>query len=272
MKQNDLKNMAIEMRHKIINISHDCGHSTHVGGALSMVELMTVLFGHVLKFDADNPHWDDRDRFILSKGHGVLGYYPALLLSGIISEETFNTFMTNGTDLISHPVMNLDLGIESSNGSLGQGISMAVGISLAAKKKNKSYHTYALIGDGEANEGSVWEAAMLAPHLCLNNLTILVDYNRMQNDGAGKDIINIENMPERFKAFGWHTIEVDGHNINEIIDAFQDSSNVDKPKAIVAHTIKGKGVPFMENEKSWHHNRVNKANYDLAIEALGSAK
>lgn len=272
MKQKDLENMALEMRRKIIDISHNCGHSTHVGGALSMVELMAVLYGHVLNFDVKTPRWDDRDRFILSKGHGVLGYYPALLLSGIISEETFNTFMTDGTDLIAHPVMNLDLGIESSNGSLGQGISMAVGIALAAKKKNKQFHTYTLIGDGEANEGSVWEAAMLAPHLELDNLTILVDYNRMQNDGAGKEIINIENLPERFKVFGWHMIEVDGHNINEIVDAFQDRSNVKKPKAIVAHTIKGKGVPFMENEKSWHHNRVNKKSYDLAMEALGGTQ
>ena len=269
MKQNDLENMALEMRRKIIDISHDCGQSTHVGGALSMVEMMTVLYGHVLNFDAKNPRWEDRDRFILSKGHGVLGYYPALLLAGIISKETFDTFMVDGTDLIAHPVMNMDLGIESSNGSLGQGISMAVGIALAAKKKNKSYKTYTLIGDGESNEGSVWEAAMLAPHLGLDNLTVLVDYNRMQNDGAGKDIINIENMPERFHAFGWHTIEVDGHNISEIVKAFQNDSGDLKPKAIVAHTVKGKGISFMENEKSWHHNRVNKVNYDLAIEELG---
>ncbi len=269
MKRNDIENMALEMRRKILDISFECGHSTHIGGALSMVEVMSVLYGQVLKFDPSNPRWPDRDRFILSKGHGVLGYYPALLMAGIISEEIFSTFLQDGTDLIAHPVMNMDLGIESSNGSLGQGLSMAVGIALAAKKQNKDYKTYTLISDGGANEGSIWEAAMLAAHLKLGNLTMIVDYNRMQNDGSGKDIIDVENMSERFKAFGWHIIDVDGHDVDQILDALQDGSEVDTPKAIIAHTVKGKGVPFMENQKDWHHNRLTKVNYDLALETLG---
>ena len=269
MKHNDLENMAALMRRKILDISFTCGHSTHVGGALSMVEIMSVLYGSVLRFDADNPRWPDRDRFILSKGHGVLGYYPALQMVGLMSEEKFQTFMQDGTDLIAHPVMNLDLGIESSNGSLGQGLSMAVGIALAARKKGEKFHTYVLLGDGECNEGSVWEAAMLAPHLKLDNLTAVVDYNRMQNDGAGVDVLNVDNMAERFAAFGWQVHNIDGHDIGQIHAAFEQTAPAGKPKVLIANTIKGKGVPFMENDKSWHHNRLNQANYDLALEALG---
>lgn len=269
MKIDELEDMALFMRRKIIDVSHHCGLSTHVGGALSMVESMAVLYGHVMSFDPKNPRDPNRDRFILSKGHGVLGYYPALLAAGLITEEIFQTFQQDGSDLIAHPVMNLDLGIESSNGSLGQGLSMAIGIALAAKKQKKSYKTYVLIGDGEANEGSIWEALMLASHLKLENLCIVVDYNRMQNDGAGPDILNIDNMAERIKAFGWHTIDVDGHNIQELLSAFDNSEVLDKPKAIVAHTIKGKGISFMENDNSWHHNRLTKANYEIAIAELG---
>lgn len=232
-----------------------------------MTDAMAVLYGHVLNFDKNNPHWEERDRFILSKGHGVLGFYPALLCAGIISKETFDTFQQNGSDLIAHPVMNLELGIESSNGSLGHGISMAVGIACAAKRKNKAFRTFTLVGDGETNEGSVWEAAMLASHLALDNLTVVVDYNRHQNDGAGKDIINIDNMAARFEAFGWHAIDVDGHNIEQLVDAFEQPV-VNKPKVIVAHTTKGKGVDFMENDNSWHHNRLTKTNYEAALAAF----
>ncbi|MFC3031828.1 transketolase [Pseudoalteromonas fenneropenaei] len=267
MKYPEIAAFAKFMRQKMLDISYQSGTSTHLGGALSMAEVMATLYGKVLRFDKNNPRWEDRDRFILSKGHGVLGFYPALLAAGIISEEKFATFQTNGSDLIAHPVMNLDLGIESSNGSLGHGISMAVGIATAAKRKNVAFKTYTLVGDGETNEGSVWEAAMLAAHLQLDNLTVIVDYNRHQNDGAGKDILLIDNMAERFSAFGWHAIEVDGHNIEEIVVAFEETV-FNRPKVIVAHTTKGKGVSFMENDNSWHHNRLTKNNYELAIGEL----
>lgn len=262
---------ARNMRRTIVEISYSCGTSTHIGGALSMTDVMAVLYSHVLRFQADNPHWDGRDRFILSKGHGVLGYFPALLHAGIIDTVTFNTFQQNGSHLIAHPVMNLDLGIESSNGSLGHGISMAVGIALAAKKQQKSHNTYALLGDGETNEGSVWEAAMLASHLKLDNLVAIIDYNKMQNDGAGADILHVPNMAERFAAFGWHTIEVDGHDIDALVAAFAAPST-GQPKAIVAHTIKGKGVPFMENDNSWHHNRITASSYEQALQALAATE
>ena len=264
----EIENFAYSMRKNIIEISYTSNTSTHVGGALSMTDLMATLYAHVLEVYPDNPHHEDRDRFILSKGHGVLGYFPALLSAGIISKEVFSTFQQNGSDLIAHPVMNMDLGIESSNGSLGQGLSMAVGIAEAAKRQGKNYKTYTLIGDGEANEGSIWEATMLAAHLKLDNLTMLVDYNRMQNDGAAEDILLVDNLAERFAVFGWHVIEIDGHNITEILAAFNAPHDNKKPKAIVANTIKGKGVEFMEGQKDWHHNRITQKTYELAIEEL----
>lgn len=262
-----INQFAQKMRRTIVETSFNCGTSTHIGGALSMTDIMSVLFAHVLRYQAANPRWDDRDRFILSKGHGVLGYFPALFLAGIIDQETFATFQKNGSQLIAHPVMNLDLGIESSNGSLGHGISMAVGIALAAKKKNKNFKTFTLLGDGETNEGSVWEAAMLASHLKLDNLVAIIDYNKMQNDGEAIDILHVPNMAERFHSFGWQSIEIDGHDINSIVSAF-DKPTEGKPKALIAHTVKGKGVSFMENDNSWHHNRLTASSHEQAIRAL----
>ena len=267
MKYPKVAEIARFMRRKILEISYHSGTSTHIGGALSMTDAMAVLYGHVMNFDADIPRWAERDRFILSKGHGVLGYYPALLAAGFITEKKFTTFQQNGSDLIAHPVMNLDLGIESSNGSLGHGISMAVGIAYSAKITGKEFKTYTLVGDGETNEGSVWEAVMLASHLQLDNLTVVVDYNGMQNDGLGKDVLEINNMSERFKAFGWNVIDVDGHDIDALVAAFERKSE-HKPKVIVAHTTKGKGVSFMENDNSWHHNRLTKNNFEAAIAGL----
>ena len=268
MQFQHINEFAAQIRRKIIDISYTCGTSTHLGGALSLADIMAVLYGHILKFDPRNPRWDGRDRFFLSKGHGVLGFFPALLLAGIIDEAKFATFQQNGSDLIAHPVMNLDLGIESSSGSLGHGISMAVGVALAAKKTGRLYHTYTVLGDGETNEGSVWEAAMLAAHLGLDNLTAVVDYNRMQNDGASEDIVSIPNMAERFSAFGWQALEVDGHDIDALVAAFNISSSGNKPKAVIAHTVKGKGIDFMEGNNMWHHNRLTLGTYNQAVEAL----
>ena len=205
MSFNDIEVMAKVMRHKMLEISHTCNLSAHLGGGLSMVELMAVLYGHVLRFDKSNPRWEGRDRFILSKGHGVLGYFSALLATGFFDEATYQTFQTNGSDLIAHPVMNLDLGIESSNGSLGQGLSMGVGIALAGK----------------------------------------------------------------YRMFGWDVREIDGHDIGQIVAAFDAPREAGKPRVLVAHTVKGKGITFMENNNEWHHNRLTKASYELALVELG---
>ncbi len=269
MTLKEIEQMTRRMRHKILEISHTCNLSAHLGGGLSMVEIMAVLYGHVLRFDQSNPRWEDRDRFILSKGHGVLGYFSALLDAGIINEETYKSFQTNESDLIAHPVMNLDIGIESSNGSLGQGLSMGVGIALAAKKKKRDFRVFVYMGDGECNEGSVWEAVMSAAQLNLDNLTAVADYNKLQSDGDARFIMDLGDLAGKFRSFGWDVKEVDGHHIEEILQAFEAPREVNKPRILVANTIKGKGISFMENNNEWHHNRLTKANYDLALAELG---
>ena len=269
MEHIEIQGMAKTMRHKILEISHTCNQSTHLGGGLSMVEVMAVLYGRVLRFKVGHPRWEGRDRFILSKGHGVLGYFPALLVAGIISEDIFKTFKTNESDLIAHPVMNLDLGIESSNGSLGQGLSMGVGIALTAKKKKSDFKVYVYMGDGECNEGSVWEAVMSAAQLGLDNLIAVVDYNKLQSDGDSRQIIDLGDLAGKFKSFGWDVREIDGHDIAQIVNAFEAPHVSGRPRILVAHTVKGKGISFMENNNEWHHNRLTKANYELALAELG---
>ena len=268
MSFKDIEVMAKAMRRKILEISHTCNLSTHLGGGLSMVELMAVLYGHVLRFERSNPRWEGRDRFILSKGHGVLGYFSALLAAGLIDEATYKTFQTNGSDLIAHPVMNLDLGIESSNGSLGQGLSMGVGIALAAKKRKSDFRVYIYMGDGECNEGAVWEATMSAAQLQLDNLTAIIDYNKLQSDGDARAIIDLADLAGKYRLFGWDVHEIDGHDINQIMAAFDAPREAGKPRVLVAHTVKGKGITFMENNNEWHHNRLTKANYELALAEL----
>jgi transketolase len=269
MELTEIQIMAKTMRHKILEISHVCNQSAHLGGGLSMVEIMAVLYGRILRYKPNNPRWENRDRFILSKGHGVLGYFSAMLVSGVIDEETYKTFKTNESDLIAHPVMNLDLGIESSNGSLGHGLSMGIGIALAAKKKQRDFNVYVYMGDGECNEGSVWEAVMSAAQLGLDNLTAIVDYNKLQSDGDARQIIDFADLAGKFKSFGWDVQEINGHDIAQIVDAFESPREHGRPRVLVAHTIKGKGVSFMENNNEWHHNRLTKANYELALAELG---
>lgn len=268
----ELQKKAKFMREKILNASYLSGMSTHLGGSLSMVEIMAVLYGHILNFDNLNTRMDTRDRFILSKGHGVLGLFTALLVAKIIDEKVYETFLTNESHLIAHPVMNLDLGIESSNGSLGQGLSMGVGIALASKKKQRQNKVFVYMGDGECNEGSVWEAVMSAAQFKLDNLVAIVDYNKLQSDGDAREIMNLDDLAEKFRAFGWDSWNVDGHDIGELIEVFKMPIKSGKPKVLIAHTIKGKGISFMENNNEWHHNRLTKTNYELAMQELNSNK
>lgn len=269
MNPADISAIARRMRRNILDISHDCNLSAHLGGGLSMVEIMATLYGGVMRFDPKNPRWPERDRFILSKGHGVLGYYSALLEANVITRETFATFQTNGSHLISHPVMNLDLGIESSNGSLGHGLSLGIGLALAARKRLESHHVFVLMGDGECNEGSVWEAIMSAAQLGLDNLTAIVDYNKLQSDGASTDIIEFGDLAGKFRCFGWDVHEVDGHDIAALLGAFNAPRSQGRPRMLVAHTVKGKGITFMENNNEWHHSRLTKTHYERALAELG---
>ncbi|WP_345812257.1 transketolase [Paraburkholderia sp. PREW-6R] len=268
MNYSDIERMALFMRQKILEVSHHCNMSAHLGGGLSMVELMATLYAKQLRYDKANPRWSERDRFILSKGHGVLGYFSALRAAGLIDEATFTSFQTNDSELIAHPVMNMDIGIESSNGSLGQGLSMAIGIALAAKKKQRPYTTYVLLGDGECNEGSVWEAVMSAAQLRLDNLVAMVDYNKLQSDGDSHHIVDLDDLAGKFRSFNWDVHEVDGHDIGQIVTAFDTPVVAGRPRVLVAHTVKGKGISFMENNNEWHHNRLTKANYELAMSEL----
>ena len=268
----DIELMAHRMRQRILDMSLRCEGPTHLGGGLSIVEIMACLYGRVMNFRPTEPTWPDRDRFILSKGHGVLGLYTALAEAGIIDEETFRTFKVDDSALIAHPVMNLDLGIESSNGSLGQGLSLAVGLAWAACRKGKTHSIYVLLGDGECNEGSVWEAAMSASQFGLDNIVAVVDNNGFQSDGSTEDIITSTTLAEKWRGFGWFVREVDGHDVRALLEALTSDRPKRIPTCIVAKTVKGKGIDFMENNNEWHHNRLTQATYDKAIESLGKVQ
>ena len=263
--------MAHHMRRKMLDISYQCKLSTHLGGGLSIVDILATLYGAVLRVDATNPRWEERDRFILSKGHGVLGYFSALLAAGFISESEFTTFQTNGSHLIAHPVMNLDLGIESSNGSLGHGLSLGIGLALAAKKKAQSHKVYVLMGDGECNEGSVWEGIMLAAQLKLDNLIAIVDYNKLQSDGSSLQIIDFDDLAAKFRCFGWQALNVNGHDVPDLLNAFTTVTSASMPKVLIAHTVKGKGIPFMEHNNEWHHARLTQTHYERAMAELDAS-
>jgi transketolase len=265
MDVKQIQQVAKTIRRKILDISYTCNKSVHIGGALSMVDILATLYCGILKLDSKNPYFVDRDRFILSKGHGALSYYAVLLASGFITEEIFSTFQSNGSDLTAHPVMNMPLGIESSNGSLGQGLSLGVGLAIAAKARNQKHKVYVMLGDGECNEGAVWEAAMSAPNFNLNNLVAIVDKNDFQNDGAASYVMAPGDFVEKWRSFGWNAIPVDGHDVAALLESFQQENIPGKPKVLIAKTTKGKGFSFMEHKAEWHHNRLTKSQYDLAV-------
>jgi transketolase len=233
-----------------------------------MADILATLYSGVLKLDPKNPTWDKRDRFILSKGHGALSYYAALLVSGFLTEEIFATFQSNESDLTTHPVLNMELGIESSNGSLGQGLSMAVGLAVAAKQKKQDHKVYVMMGDGECNEGAVWEAAMSGPNFKLDNLIAIVDKNDFQNDGSSASVMEPGDFVKKWESFGWNAIAVDGHDVSAVHRALTTQDVAGKPKVLIAQTIKGKGCSFMENKAEWHHNRLTKSQYDMAVQEL----
>jgi len=265
----NIKNFALKVRKNILEMAVSAGASSaHFGGALSITEIISTLFAYQMKIDKKNPNWEERDRFILSKGHACLAYYAALCEVGYISKEELKTFEKNDTNLLGHPVINRKLGIDFSNGSLGMGLSLGIGVAISSKKKKKNFNIYVIIGDGECNEGSIWEAAMAAPNFRLNNLYAIVDKNNFQQTGSNKEIMNVENLKDKWSSFGWHTTELDGHNIDELCDFFEKSKTINKPKAVIANTIKGKGFAFSENNNDWHHSVLSKSFYDKAIKEL----
>jgi transketolase len=241
----------------------------HYGGSLSIVEVLAVLYGEVMKVNPQDPKWEDRDYFILSKGHGGPGLYATLAAKGYFPEEFLFTLNQNGTTLPSHPDKNLTPGVDMTTGSLGQGISAAVGVALSHKLSNKDNYTYCIVGDGELNEGQCWEAAQFAAHHKLNHLFVFVDDNKKQLDGLTKDIIDPLDFEEKFKAFGFYTLRVDGRSLDQIYQAIEEGkAQTDKPVAIILDTVKGQGVPYLEEKADNHHIRPSKEDEEAIVRAI----
>lgn len=240
----------------------------HIGGSLSLVEIMAALYGKVMTFDPANPQLETRDRLVFSKGHGVMAQYVALKQVGVLTEEDLLSYKATGSVVSAHPsVHQTRLGVEFASGSLGQGLSQGVGVALALRRKqNESSRVFVILGDGECDEGSVWEAAAAAAHYRLNNLIAIIDQNQLQYDGPTGQILDLMDLESKWKSFGWDAVSVDGHNVDAVAAACNASKG--RPLAVVAKTIKGKGVSFMENIASWHHGIVTQKIYDQAMAEL----
>ena len=262
----ELENLSKENRKNVIEMVYNA-KSGHIGGSLSSCEIMTVLFNKCMKHSLEgkgSSDYDSRDRFVLSKGHVSPLYYSVLSQVGFIDKSELLTFRKLGSRLQGHPCLHCP-GVEVATGSLGQGLSIACGKAIALKLDKNPAHVFVLLGDGELQEGSVWEAMMQIPHRHLNNLTAIIDRNRLQIDGCTEDVKSLDNLPDKIRAFNWNVIEIDGHNIQEIYSAITQSRTSDRPTAIIANTIKGKGVSFMENNAGWHGKAPNKEEYEKAI-------
>lgn len=243
----------------------------HPGGSLSIAEILTYLYFSQMHIDPQNPQWEDRDRLVLSKGHAAPALYAVLAERGYFDPALLGTLRQIGSILQGHPDMKHIPGVDMSAGSLGQGISAAAGMALSAKHFGKNYRVYTILGDGEIEEGQVWEAAMFAANKGLSNLTAFVDYNGLQIDGAIGEVNSPEPIDQKFAAFGWHTISIDGNDFDAIESALREAETVDKPVAIVAKTVKGKGVSFMENSVGWHGVAPNDEQYEQAMAELNAA-
>jgi len=263
-----IKKFSVELRKNILEMAYSAGAgSSHFGGALSIVEIVSTLFSYKMRINKD-PNWDDRDRFILSKGHACLAYYAALCEVGYISKEELKTFEKDDSNLLGHPVINKKLGIDFLNGSLGMGLSLGIGVSISLKKKNKNNSVFVVLGDGECNEGSVWEAAMAASNFKLDNLYAIIDKNNFQQTGSSQDIMNTDSLKDKWSSFGWDTVSLNGHDIEELYEYFNTSQDLKKPRAIIANTIKGKGFSFSENNNDWHHAVLTKSLYEKGLKEL----
>ena len=262
------ENFAKKIRKNIVYAAFKAGaKSAHLGGALSSADIMAVLYSSILNIKKKKTVDQNRDRFILSKGHACLALYSALVEKKILKKKDLETFETDGSKLLGHPIINKINGIEFSTGSLGMGLSLGIGVAIAAKRKKKKFKTFVIIGDGECNEGSIWESILCASHLKLNNITIIVDRNNFQQTGKNSSILDLKNLPNKFKSFGCETIEINGHNHKKIYKSLISKSS-NKPKVIVANTIKGKGIKLFENDNNWHHSVITKSIYKNILKEL----
>lgn len=266
--EKELALIATKVRKDIIEQVYRA-KSGHPGGSLSIADVLTVLYFNNMNIDINNSKWEDRDRFVLSKGHCSPALYAVLAERGFFSVEDLKGFRSIDSVLQGHPDMKYIKGVDMSSGSLGQGLSAANGMALSAKLHNKNYRVYAALGDGELAEGQVWEAAMFAAHYKLDNLTAFVDVNGLQIDGPTCEVMNSEPIDKKFEAFGWNVIKIDGHNYSEIeLAILKAKETKEKPTAIICKTIKGKGISFMENRAKWHGSAPNEEQYNEAIKEL----
>ncbi|MBX6377088.1 MAG: transketolase [Clostridia bacterium] len=263
-----LAGMARQLRRHVVRMTAAAG-SGHPGGSLSAADIVAVLYFDVLRLRPEEPDWPERDRFILCKGHAAPVLYAALAERGFFPVEDLLTLRQLHSHLQGHPDMRKTPGVEASTGSLGHGLSIASGLALGARLQGHTYRVYALLGDGECQEGNTWEAALAAPRRGLDNLTAFVDYNRMQNDGHMADILPLDPLADKWRAFGWHVLEIDGHDIAQIRAAVDEAQRTrGRPTVVIAHTIKGKGVSFMENNPEWHGKGPNAEELARALAEL----
>lgn len=264
----ELKKIAIERRMDLLQMIYEA-KTGHTGGSLSSVDILVVLYYEVMRINPADPKWEDRDRFILSKGHSVEGYYVVLADKGFFPKEELKTFSRFQSRLIGHPTVKVP-GIEMNTGALGHGLSAAVGIALAGKMDEKDYRVYVLMGDGEQAEGSIWEAAMAAGNYNLDNLIGIIDRNRLQISGNTESVMKLDCLKEKWSSFGWEVLETDGNNVEELVKTFRIIQVVKgKPQLVIANTTKGKGISYMENAAKWHHGVPTPEQYELALQELG---
>ncbi|MCC5909091.1 MAG: transketolase [Clostridiaceae bacterium] len=264
-----LQEKSTTIRRHIIEMLYESG-SGHPGGSLSAADILSALYFHEMKVDPQNPKMEDRDRFVLSKGHAAPVLYATLAEKGFFDVKEIYKLRKIDAMLQGHPDMKGTPGVEMSTGSLGQGFSASCGMAIAGKMDNKDYRVYTLLGDGELQEGIVWETAMAAAHYKLDNLTAIIDYNKLQIDGTNAEVMGVDPISGKFEAFGWHVLEIDGHSFEAIIKAFEDVKKVkNQPTLIIAQTVKGKGVSFMENAVGWHGNAPKEDDKNKALEELG---
>jgi len=263
----------LELKKDILKMIY-LAQSGHPGGSLSCVNILYILYNKIMRLDKNNPRWEERDILILSKGHAAPALYAVLSDYGFIEKKELTTLRKFGSNLQGHPVKNENFGIEISTGSLGMGLSIGVGCALAAKLDNNyNKFIYVLLGDGELNEGAIWEAAMAASHYKLDNLLAIIDRNGIQTDGSTEEIMALEPLAEKWRAFGWEVIEIDGANLNEMLEGFQKSKIIiKKPKVIISYFIKGADVSFMEHTRKYHGRPPNKEEYELAIREIENIK
>jgi transketolase len=268
MSVEELKKMAVIIRCDIIDMICTAA-AGHPGGSLSAADVVTALYFRIMRIDPENPGWPDRDRFILSKGHACPVWYAALAERGYFEKSHLKTLRQMGSILQGHPDMLKTPGIDMTAGSLGHGLSAGLGMALSGKLQHKDYHVFVIIGDGESQEGSIWEASMAAPNFKLDNLTAILDYNHLQNDYSVDDIMPIHPPVDKWRAFGWHVLDIDGHDMAQVVAALEEAkSHKGKPTMIVANTVKGKGVSYMENVCEWHGRAPCQEEADQALEEL----